>query len=222
MARTVDLRELEHDERRERAVGFEEIADLLEHRGVGQRRRRHVAEQPDLAVLGRQPPHHLHAAEHHQIVDRRHQPAVFRIAEEIFRREQRAVLVAQPRQRLVVAHLALRQRDDRLEKEVDAVGLDRARDQRHDDLALLQPLEMAACRARVLAPARRVRRGRRSRRARSGRQRPAPGRRAPPARQRSHSPGSAHAPRPRRQAPSRARRVRRSRRRAARSRPGSF
>ena len=82
---------------------------------VRERRGRHVAEQADLAVLGREPPHHLHAAEHHQIVDRRHQPAASAWLEEIVRREQRAVVVAQPRQRLVVAHLALRQRDDRLE-----------------------------------------------------------------------------------------------------------
>ncbi len=102
--------------------------DLLEHRGVGQRRAGDVAEQADLAVLGREPPHHLHAAEHHQVVDRRHQPAGLGRREEAVRLDQRAVVAAQPRQRLVVAHLALRQRDHRLEIKVDAVRLDRARD----------------------------------------------------------------------------------------------
>ena len=54
-----------------------------------------------------------------------------------------ALLGAQPRQRLVVAHLALRQRDDRLQIKIDAVGVDRLADQVDDALAA-QAAEAAA------------------------------------------------------------------------------
>ena len=69
-------------------------------------------------------------------------PLVGRI-EEIVRHQQRAVVGAQPRQRLVVAHLALRQRDDRLEIEIDPVGLDGARELR-ENLRLRDAAEVPA------------------------------------------------------------------------------
>ena len=95
-----------------------------------------------------------------------HQPARLGVAEEIVGREQRAVVRAQPHQRLVVAHLALRQRDDRLQEQVDAIGFDRARDLRHDR-GVLQPLEMALMwRAASALRARQARRGRQLRAAR--------------------------------------------------------
>ena len=89
-----------------------------------------IAEQADVAVLEQQPPHHLHAAEHHQIVDLRHQSAAFRQRHEVGREQHLAGLGAQPRHRLVVADLALRQRHDRLQIEVDAIGIDGAADHR--------------------------------------------------------------------------------------------
>ena len=124
------LREFEHQRGRDGAVGVEEFEQLREHRGVGQRRARKIAEHADLAVLEQQPAHHLHAAEHHQIVDLRHQAAGFGLGDEVGRQHHVAALGAQPRHRLVVAHLALRQRHDRLQIEVDAIGLDGAADGR--------------------------------------------------------------------------------------------
>ena len=146
--------------------------------------------------------------------------------------EQRAVVGAQPRERLVVAHLALRQRDDRLEVEVDPVGLDGARELR-DDLRLLDAPEVAAPRRGVGlqvsggADASRVlRRLGAPARARPAARRPAAGAAPQPAAARAASrcgsrfPASARAPRPRRRGPSPARRARRSRSRAARWRRG--
>ena len=54
-------------------------------------------------------------------------PARSRLRDEIGGQQHVAGLGAQPRHRLVVAHLALRQRHDRLQIEVDAIGVDGAR-----------------------------------------------------------------------------------------------
>ena len=130
-ARKRALGEFEHERRRDRAIGVEEVEQLLEYRGVGQGRFREIAEQADLAVLEQQPPHHLHAAEHHQIVDLRHQAGAFApCGMKSAAGSDLAGLGAQPRHRLVVADLALRQRHDRLQIEVDAVGVDGAPDHR--------------------------------------------------------------------------------------------
>ena len=87
-----------------------------------------VAEQADLAVLELKAAHHLHAAEQQQLVDLRHQPAGFGGVEELGRLQHGAIGGAQPGERLVVADLALRQRDDRLQIEIDAAGIDRVAD----------------------------------------------------------------------------------------------
>ena len=124
------LGELEHDRRRDRAIGVEEVEELLKHRAVGEGRFREIAEQADIAVLEQQPPHHLHAAEDDEIVDLRHQSGALRQRDEIGGLQDVAGLGAQPRHRLVVAHFPLRQRHDRLQIEVDAIGIDGAPDHR--------------------------------------------------------------------------------------------
>ena len=55
--------------------------------------------------------------------------------DEIGSRNDVAILGAKAGDRLVEAHLALRQRDDRLQVEIDAVGVDRAGDQLVDAVA---------------------------------------------------------------------------------------
>ncbi len=55
-------------------------------------------------------------------------PPLSACGDEVGRVQHVAALGAQPRHRLVVAHLALRQRHDRLQVEVDPVGLDRVAD----------------------------------------------------------------------------------------------
>ena len=57
-------------------------------------------------------------------------PRGFGLRHEVGRQQHLAGLGAQPRHRLVVADLALRQRHDRLQIEVDAVGIDGAADRR--------------------------------------------------------------------------------------------
>ena len=101
----------------------------------------------------------------------RHQPAGVGAVEEVGRSVDLAVVGAQPRQRLVVAHLALRQRDDRLEIEVDPVGLDGARELRRDLRRSKSPkLPPSGCLRPPLRPPPRCRWCRRSPRAdRSGR-----------------------------------------------------
>ena len=118
------LGELQHDRRRDGAVGLEELDQLLERGRVGQDRSREIAEQADIPVLDQQAAHDLHAAEDHEIVDPRHQAGALRRRDEVGRRQHLAGLAAQPRQRFVVADLPLRQRHDRLQVKVDAVGLD--------------------------------------------------------------------------------------------------
>ena len=95
-----------------------------------------IAEQPDVAVLEQQPAHHLDAAQHAQTVELRQQRTGFGKREEVRRGDDFAVTGIEPRYRLVVAHLALRQRDDRLEIKVDPLVLDRAADQRDDGVAI--------------------------------------------------------------------------------------
>ncbi len=124
------LREFEHQRRGDRAVGIHELEELGKIGGVRQRRSRDIAEQPDVPVLEQQPAHHLHAAEDHEVVDLRHQAGAFGLRNERSRVHHLAALVAQPRYRLVVAHLALRQRDDRLQIEIDTIGVDGLPDQR--------------------------------------------------------------------------------------------
>ena len=95
------LGELEHQRRRDRAVRLQELDELRERLGVDQRRGRHIAEQADLAVLRQQAAHHLDAAEHHQVVDLRHQPAGFGVGQEIGRhaagRRRRRAAAPSPR-----------------------------------------------------------------------------------------------------------------------------
>ena len=133
------LREFEHQRVAERAIGFHEIEQLLEAGRVGQRRGADIAEYPDVAALHLQAARDLHAAEHQLIVDLRHQADGFGIFDEVAGRNDVAFLGAQPRQRLVVAHLALRQRDDRLQIKIDTIGVDRLADQLADALAAQAP-----------------------------------------------------------------------------------
>ena len=129
------LREFEHQRVGERAVGVHEIEELPEEGRVDQRRGADIAEQADVAALELQAARHLHAAEQQQVVDLRHQADAFGVFDEIAGRDDVAFLGAQARQRFVVAHLALRQRDDRLQIEIDAVGVDRLADQIDDGVA---------------------------------------------------------------------------------------
>ncbi len=62
-------------------------------------------------------------------------PALSAIVDEIAGGDDVALFAAQARQRLIVAHFALRQRDDRLQIKIDAVGIDRLVDQRDDVVA---------------------------------------------------------------------------------------
>ena len=128
MARSTLLLEFQHQRRRQRPVGVHELQDLREQLRVVQRGRGDIAEQADVAVLELEPAHHLHAAEQQHVVDPRHQPAGLGRVEEFGRLQHGAVLGPQPGERLVVADLALRQRHDRLQIEIDAVGLDRGAD----------------------------------------------------------------------------------------------
>ena len=122
------LLEFEHEGRRQRAVGFEEVEALREGFGIAERRRRDVAEHADVLVADHQPAQHLHAAEHHDVIDLAHQAGGFRGGDEIVGGQDLVLVVAQPRHRLVEAHLALRQRHHRLQIDVDAVGFDGALD----------------------------------------------------------------------------------------------
>ena len=98
-------------------------------------------------------------------VELRHQRARFGVREEIGRRDHLAAIRLEPRHRLVIAHLALRQRHDRLQVEIDPVGLDGAAQER-DDCA---PLKAGKDRDRVRC--RHCRRGCRIRREDGGRRR---------------------------------------------------
>ena len=66
------------------------------------------------------------------MIDPADQPGGFRHRNEIVGGEQLILVVAQPRHRLVEAHLALRQRHHRLQVDVDPVFLDRASYGRED------------------------------------------------------------------------------------------
>ena len=76
------LGELEHQRRRDRAVGLDEFEQLREDR-LGQRRRGEIAEHADFSALERQAADDLDASQHHQVVELRHQRAGFRVGEEI-------------------------------------------------------------------------------------------------------------------------------------------
>ena len=120
------LLEFEHERGRQRAIGFEEIQALREGGGIAERRRGDVAEHPDVLVAHHQPAQHLHASQHHHVIDPPDQPGGFRDRDEIVGGEHLILVVAQPRHRLVEAHLALRQRHHRLQIDIDPVFLHRA------------------------------------------------------------------------------------------------
>jgi hypothetical protein len=124
-----------HQRRPQRTVGIHEIEELPEVRRIAQRRCADIAEHADVAALQLQAARHLHAAKQQQVVDLRHQADAFGVIDEVAGRDDVAFLGAQARQRLVVAHLALRQRDDWLQIKIDAVGVDRLADQFDDALA---------------------------------------------------------------------------------------
>ena len=67
-----------------RAVGLDEFEQLRKS-GIGQRRRRKIAEQADVAVLEQQPPHHLHASQHRKAVELRQQRTGLGVGQEIRR-----------------------------------------------------------------------------------------------------------------------------------------
>ncbi len=99
----------------------EEFKELREEVLIAQRGQRDVAEDGDLAILARQPPYDLHAAEQQQIVDRRHQAFRLGDAEILSGHKDLPGLVAQARKALVEDGAALRQADHRLQVEVHAV-----------------------------------------------------------------------------------------------------
>ena len=92
---------------------------------IAQGRRGDVAEYADLLVADHQPAQHLHAFQHHHVIDPPDQPGGFRNLDEIVGGENLILVVAQPRHRLVEAHLALRQGHHRLQIDIDPVLLHR-------------------------------------------------------------------------------------------------
>ena len=87
MARKALLREFQHQRRRERPVGVHELQICGKNSASFSVAAGDVAEQADLAVLERQPAHHLHAAEQQQLVDPRHQAAALGQLEELGRQQ---------------------------------------------------------------------------------------------------------------------------------------
>ena len=69
------LLEFQHEGRRQRAVGLEEIEALREIGRVAERRRGDVAEHADFLVAHHQAAQHLHTAQHHHVIDAPDQPA---------------------------------------------------------------------------------------------------------------------------------------------------
>jgi hypothetical protein len=120
--------ELQHERRGKGAIGRHEVAQLRKDIRIRQRRLRQAAEHTNVAVLEHKPAHDRDAAEDQEIVDLRHQSGAFGERDEVARVQYLTGLAAQPRRRLVVADLAVRQRDDRLEIEIEAIGLDGAAD----------------------------------------------------------------------------------------------
>ena len=120
------LLEFEHERRRQRPIGFEEIEALRERGRIAKRRRGDIAEYSDVLVAHHQPAQHLHAFQHHGVIDPPDQPGSLRDRNEVVGGEKLVPVVAQPRHRLVKAHLALRQRHHRLQENVDPVFLHRA------------------------------------------------------------------------------------------------
>ena len=111
------------------AVVAQEFEKLREEFRIGQRVLRDVAEHRDVAGLLRQAAHELDAAKEQQIVDDRHEAGGCGDLDVLRRHDDAAVGRAQTRQRFVEAHLALRQADDRLKVEIDAVLFERAADE---------------------------------------------------------------------------------------------
>ena len=104
---------------------FEELREelLVRERIAGD-----VAEDRDLFGLHRQAADDLHAAEQEQVVHHAHQPRGGSHFHVLRRHDHRAVFGAQARQRFVIAQLALRQADDGLQVEIDAVFFQRGTD----------------------------------------------------------------------------------------------
>ena len=118
------LLEFEHEGRRQRPIGLEEVEALREIDGIAERRRRDVAEHADVLVAHHQSPQHLDTTQHHHVIDLADQPAGFGGGDEIVGGENLVLVVAQPRHRLVEAHLALRQRHHRLQVDIEPAFLD--------------------------------------------------------------------------------------------------
>jgi hypothetical protein len=128
MARSCALPQFQQERRRERPVGVHELQNFRElpsDRSASMRRL--LQNRPISRFLSWQAAHHLHAAEQQKLVDLRHQPPAS-AARGNSRAQHGAIRGAEPRERLVVADLALRQRDDRLQIEIDAAGIDRVAD----------------------------------------------------------------------------------------------
>ena len=109
---------------------------MREGGGIAERGGRDVAEHADVLVAHHQAPQHLHAAQHHHVVDASDQARGLCDADELLGGDQLVALVAQARHRLVEPHLALRQRHHRLQEYVDAVLVDRIA-QRRQQLGLV-------------------------------------------------------------------------------------
>ncbi|MFT3809480.1 MAG: hypothetical protein QM698_06130 [Micropepsaceae bacterium] len=122
------LRQLEDDLVDEVAMRPHEIDELGKELRVVQRGERDIAEDADIALAGGEAADELHRTEQQQIVDRRHQPRLFGDGQILRRHDGAPVGGAQTRQRFVEFQLALRQADDRLHMQIDAVVDQRALD----------------------------------------------------------------------------------------------
>jgi hypothetical protein len=94
-----------------------------------------VAEHADILVADHQPAQYLNTAQHHGVIDASDQAGTLGGADEVLRHQDLVLVVAQPRNCFVVAHLALRQRHHWLQIDVEAVLLDGAF-HRGDELGL--------------------------------------------------------------------------------------
>ena len=117
----VGLAKLEDQVRRQLGVVFEEVDEVAEEVLVGQGVRRDVAEEAEVLALALDLAHHLDAAEELHVVDGGDQAGLLGDRDVLFGEQLGAVVGRQAGEALVEAPLALRQADDRLNRQVDAV-----------------------------------------------------------------------------------------------------
>ena len=99
----------------------DEIGEVVEELGIAQRRRRNVAVEGRIVVPLLAAPDQLHTSEQQHVVDGAYQSGAFGNVDILARTDDIAVGIANARVALVEALAALRQADDRLQVDVDAV-----------------------------------------------------------------------------------------------------